>query len=224
MKYVKLNIAGTDYGAAYIVSMRTHRAVFEDNPSVGNCISGELEAKLLVGNVAIPRNAKVVPYVKEDDGAWKKKSEFFIYSRGTDYESGVLTITAYDAIFKAEAPFVEPGQIGMWPRTDKAVMQEIASRTGTTINSDSLAYMDKGYQVQFPGITVEGDSGTEYEVDGTTMREIAGYVASMYAGNWIIDDAGQWRLIVLGDVPPITNYLIEEHGDVILIGGVRILV
>ena len=224
MKYVKLNIAGTDYGDAYIVSMRTHRAVFEDDPSVGNCVSGELEATLLVGNVQIPRNAKVVPYIKEDNGAWKKKSEFFIYSRGTDYVSGALKITAYDAIFKAEEQYLYPGEIGLWPRIDKAVMQEIASRTGTTICADSLARMNKGYQIQFPGITIEGESTTEYEVDGTTMRQMAGYIASMYAGNWIIDNNGEWRLIVLGDVPLITHYMVEEHGDVILIGGVRILV
>jgi hypothetical protein len=224
MKYVRLNINGTYYNSSYIVSMQTHRSLFDSEPSVGNCICGELEATLLIPNGSIPRNAKVVPYVKEDNGAWQKKSEFFIYSRSTDYVSGALTITAYDAIFKAEAPFVLPGNVGQWPRTDKTVMQEIASRTGTTISSESLSYMDKSYQIQFPGITVEGESGTEYEVDGTTMREVAGYIASMYAGNWIIDNAGQWRLIRLGDVPPITNYLIEEHGDVILIGGVRILV
>lgn len=224
MKYVKLTIAGADYGAAYIVSMQTHRALFESEPSVGNCVSGELEATLLVGNVAIPRNAKVVPYVKEDNGAWKKKSEFFIYSREKDHVSGALKITAYDAIFKAEDQYLHPGELGQWPRTDKSVMQEIASRTGTAVCAESLQRMNKGYQIQFPGITIEGESSTEYEVDGTTMRQMAGRVASMYAGNWIIDNNGEWRLIVLGDVPVITNYMVEEHGDVILIGGVRILV
>ena len=224
MKYVKLNINGTDYNSTKFVALQTHKSLFDSEPSVGNCICGELEATLLIPNASIPRNAKVIPYVKEDNGAWQKKSEFFIYSRSTDYVSGALTIKAYDAIFKAEAPILLPGNVGQWPRTDKAVMQEIASRTGTTINAESLAFMNKGYPVQFPGISVEGESGTEYEADGTTMRQVAGYIASMYAGNWIIDSAGEWRLIRLGDVPPITNYLIEEHGDNILIGGVRILV
>ncbi len=224
MKQVKLNIAGTDYSQTYIVSMQTHRAVFESEPSVGNCISGELEASLLISNATIPRNAKIVPYIREGNGAWQKKSEFFIYSRERDYVSGALKIVAYDAIFKSEEQYLHPGELGLWPRTDKAVMQEIASRIGTTICADSLARMNKGYQIQFPGITIEGESATEYEVDGTTMRQMAGYIASMYAGNWIIDNNGEWRLIVLGDVPLITNYMIEEHGDVILIGGVRILV
>lgn len=223
MKHVRLNIDGTNYDEASIVSLRTHRAQFDNEPSVGNCVSGELEASLLI-QAAIPRNAKVIPYLREDNGAWQKKSEFFIYSRSTDYESGVITIHAYDAIYKAEEQYLKPGQQGLWPRTDKVVMQEIASRTGASINADTLSSMNKGYQIQFPGIVIEGESETEYEVDSTTMRQMAGYIASMYAGNWIIDNNGEWRLILLGGLPVITNYLVEEHGDVILIGGVRILV
>lgn len=224
MKHVRLNIAGTIYSEQQIVMLRTHRALFDDEPTVGNCFIGELEATLRISGVSLPRNAKVIPYVRENNGSWVKKSEFFIYTRSTDYQSGVLSISAYDAIYKAEVPFVTPGEIGLWPRTDVAVMQEIASRTGTSINSNSISVMNKGYLVQFPGIVIEGESGDEYEVDGTTMREMAGYVASMYGGNWIIDNNGEWRLILLGDVPVITNYLVEEHGAAIVIGGVRILV
>lgn len=232
MKDVRLRIysadgAYTNYREDYLVYLRTHRAIFKDGPSIGNCCIGELEVSLKLPSSAIPRNAKLVPYLRESD-TWVKKGEFFVYCRKVDPTFGVVQITAYDAIYKAERPFVRPGDIGQWPRTDLQVMDEIAQRTGTTIHAGSRAAINRGYLIQFPGITIEtDDGGTSKQPDGaTTMREMAGYVASMYAANWFINNDGEWQLSRLGDVPPVsmTNVLVEEHGDAILIGGVRILV
>lgn len=231
MKQVRLDIANSNgtssvtYREDKIYSMSTHRKLFDGAPTVGNCVSGELDAVLDIATDAIPRNAKLTPYVSDDGVTWKKKSEFFVFSRAEDKATRALHILAYDAIYKSETPFVQPGNIGNWPRTDITVMQEIATRTGTTICDDTVTAMNKAYQVQFPGITIEGESATEYKTDGTTtMREVAGRIASMYAGNWIIDNDGKWRLVVLGDIPQETHYLVTEHGDVIVMGGVRLLV
>lgn len=229
-KEVRLDIANSDgtngvtYREANIFSMSTHRRLWDGEPSVGNCVSGELEASLWLDSSLVPRNAKLTPYIR-DGGSWVKKGEFFVFSRREDKERGVLKITANDAIYKAEVPFVQPGNIGTWPKTDIAVMREIATRTGTTIHADSIAAINRKYEIPFPGIEIEGTGGTDYKSDGTTtMREVAGRIAAMYAGNWIIDNSGKWRLVMLSDIPPETHYLVEEHGDVILIGGVRILV
>lgn len=228
MKHVRVNVAGTYYGEDAIISMHSHRALFADEPTAGACYSGELELTMFIASNTVPRNAKIVPYVRDgDSGSWIKKSEYYIFSRSIDEASGVVRFLAYDAIYRSEEEFVQPGQIGAWPRKDKVVMLEIAKRTtGATrwqdcIDADTWNSMTGNYDVQFPGIVVS----TSYKSDGaTTMREVAGQIASMYAGNWIIDNSGKWRLVRLADVPPVTNYLVDENSDVIVINGVKILV
>ena len=226
MKRIKINIDGIDYDESYIITLKTHRAVFADAPSIGNCFVGELTATFLLDKDAFPRNAKVIPYVSTNGSTWTKKSEYYVYSRQADHDAGTVSIAAYDAIYKAEVPFIVPGEnIGTWPRKVRAVMSEIASRTGTQIETASYNALSAAYEIAFPGVVITGESDTEYHADNaTTMREIAGYVASMHAGNWIIANSGKWKLIQLGDVPPVTNYLVTEGRAAITIGGDRILV
>ena len=147
---------------------------------------------------------------------WQQKSQFYVFSREIDHATGALHITAYDAIYRAEQDYyTRSGEQGNWPKTALACMQEIASRTSATICSDSLALLtNTPYYIQYPG----------YGDGALTMRQVAGDIAKRYAGNWIIDNNGEWRLIRLNDMPPSTHYLITEHGNPITFAGVRILV
>ena len=230
MKYIKLVISNPDgtapitYREGEFYSLATTRRIFQNAPSVGNCCCGELVAVLNIPSSAIPKNAKIVPYVSEDESTWTKKSEFFVFQRGEDHATGSLTVYAYDAIFKAEESFTKPGDQGQWPRTDLAVMQEISQRTATAINAASLAALNKAYEVQYPGMILENGTLKPDGKGALTMREVAGRIAAMYGGNWIINNAGEWQLIKLGDIPADTNYLVTEDGDAITLGGVRILV
>ena len=231
-KEVRLDIADVTYREATIVSLHTHRQIFEGEPSIGNCFCGELNAELIIPSEDIPRNAKFVPYIRDVGGTWKKKSEFFVYTRQVDDLTGYVTIVAYDAIYRGEESFTQPGDQGEWPRKDIDVMREIARRTNASICAESLAKINRGYEVQYPGIIMEttddeGNPKTELKPDhkgALTMREIAGRIASFYGGNWIIDNNGEWRLIQLGDIPAETYYLIWEQGDPIRIGSDRIIV
>lgn len=221
MKNVKLNVAGTDYDESYLFSLHTHRQLFDGEPTVGNCVSGELTATVRIPNANIPKNAKLTPYIKKDN-TWVKKSEFFVYSRKIDKETGWIELTAYDAIFKAEEQFATGGGQSGWPKKDVVVMQSIAQRTGTTICTETLTLLNSPtgrYNIPFPGIVLDNTN----KPDGaTTMREVAGRIAAMYAGNWIIDNNGKWRLVVLGDIPAETNLLIDENADYIKFGNDRI--
>ena len=49
-------------------------------------------------------------------------------------------------------------------------------------------------------------------------------IAAAHGGNWIINDNGDLRLIPLISAPADSNYLVTEHGDAIVFGGVKILV
>ena len=59
---------------------------------------------------------------------------------------------------------------------------------------------------------------------GYSSREMLGFIAGAYGGNFIISDENQLLLIKLGDLPAETNYLIDAAGDAITFGGDRILV
>ena len=58
---------------------------------------------------------------------------------------------------------------------------------------------------------------------GYTMREVLGFIASMYIGCFIITDEGKLRLVALNGLPTETNLLIDSVGDVLLFGGDAIL-
>ena len=224
-KEIRLDIATGQYREDRIWSLETHRKIWDGLPSVGNCVSGELICTVDVPSANIPRNAKVIPYLRNAGAStWKKKSEFFVFSRSEDQSTGLVTLICYDAIFKAEDSFTQPGNQGTWPKTDKQVMQIIAQRTGASINADTLTMMNKGYQIPYPGIVMEDSTLKPDGKNALTMREVAGRIAAMYAGNWIINNDGEWQLVVLGDIPVDQNLLITEDGYNIVIGGVRILV
>lgn len=226
MKEIRLDIAGTTYRENAIVgNPSTHRRVFENTTSpVGNCICGELTATLKIPSSDIPRNAEIIPYTRDEGGSWVQKSAFYVFSRSVDKETGHVTLTAYDAIYRAGVSFTQSGDQGTWPRTDLAVMQEIAQRTNTTINADTLAKMDKAYPVPYPGIILSDGTLTPDGRGALTMRDVAGRIAAFYGGNWYIDNSGQWRLWILGDLPADADYLVTENAEVIVMGGVRILV
>lgn len=224
-KEIRLDIGnrdGTDtftYRERDIVSLKTDRELFTGAPSVGNCVCGELTAELMLPSAKVPINGKLVPYVREEGTLeWHQKSEFFVFNRNTDEATEVLRITAYDAIYRGEESFTQEGDQGEWPRTDIDVMDEIATRTGSRVSDATRAVMTSGYQVQYPGIVMK-DGTLKPDGDGAlTMREVAGRVASFYAGNWIIDNNGEWRLVCLGDVAPETNYLVTGYGSPITLG------
>lgn len=228
MKYIRLDVytngTATTYREDKIVSLSTHRQLFDGSPSVGNCICGELNATVTIPNADISRNAKLVPYISDDETNWTKKSEFFVFSREVDKVTGYVTLTAYDAIYKTSNYFSSPGNIGTWPKTDLTVMDMILNGTGATMNSATRTAMNKAYVVQYPGIILEDNTPKPDGQGALTMRDVAGRIASFYGGNWIIDNNGQWRLILLGDIPSETDYLVTENSEIIVMGGVMILV
>lgn len=227
----KITVAGTDYDSRSLLrgSVKVRRAFLSNEAAVGLCMEAEIDFRLRgVASSSIPRMAELRPYVRLTDGTrnseWLPKGVFYIDTRSYDKESDILTIHGYDAMLKTEQSFTAPGEQGQWPRTDIDVVNEICRRIGVSLDARTRAILVKGYQVQYPGIVLE-DGTEKYDEDGAySMREVLGYIGAMYAGNWILSDAGELYLVTLGDIPAETSLLAEEHGDYILIGGVRILV
>lgn len=214
---------------AQIVSATTRASMLDSGLSIGNCIAKELNLVLtnFEGYHTIPRMARIVMEFRLNDGTaqseWLPKGTFFIDTRAVDY-NGVLTINAFDPMLKSEQPFTKPGNQGNWPRSDVSVVNTIATAMGVSIDSRTTAIMTRNYQINYPGISL--DNGTpQYSTDGAmSMRQVLGYIGAMYGGNWVITDENKLRLIVLGDIPVPTNYLITQNNDIITMGGYRILV
>ena len=206
---VKLRIGGEDYGEDRLVSLRTFGGMFAGGPmTAGGAVAGEIEAVLRSWG-EIPRMAELVPFVRLTNGVqsseWLQKGVYFIDTRTQD---GVLTLHGFDGMLKGEAEWV-PGQALVFPMPMDEAAAEIARLMGTTI--DPRSAISHTYTIDYPA-------------NGYTLRDILRFIAAAHGGNFVMNDLGQLRLLVLGDLPAETHYLVDEYGDALVFGGDRILV
>lgn len=204
------------YDESLLISMSTNARVFGgDTPTVGDCVSGEIDIEMHKPYGDIPKQARMVPYVRLTDGTrvseWIQKGVFYIDTR-TKKEDGSsiekIVIHGYDDMMKAERDY--PSSNLSWPAKDIDVVREIASFMGVSVDGRTVGLMTRGYKVQYP---------SEH-----SCREVLGFIAAMYAGCFIMSDLGELRLIPLNGIPKETSYLISTDGFSITFGGVRILV
>lgn len=204
------------YGEDKLISMGTSFRLFsKDEPSVGNCIAGEIDIEMLKPDDVIPRQALLVPQIRITDGRryseWISKGMFYVDTRninGEGTEAEKITLHGYDDMLKTEQDY--PSSKLAWPAKDIDVVREIADYIQVTIDPRTIAIMTKGYLVQLPS--------------DLTCRETLGYVAAMYGGSFIMSDIGELRLVALNSIPPEANYLTTENYDAITFGGDRIIV
>lgn len=181
----KVSIAGVEYNESEIVSVSTRAALFaNDTISIGGCVAKEIDL-VVVPKGEIPRMAEIKVFVRPVmDGietAWLQKGVYYIDTRKEDLVYGTLTIHGYDAMLKAEQVYFAESNTELWPLPMRSVAESIAARMGVSI--DARTVVSDAFEVVYPG---------DY-----TMREILGYIAAAHAGNWIISDTGDLRLVPL---------------------------
>lgn len=207
-------INGVAYNETKLFSVSTSLEMFHGTPTIGGAIAGEIEIRMVDPGVDIPPMATLRPQVRVKNASlvsgWIPQGYYFIDTREhTVNDSGekVLTIHGYDAMLKSEQMY--NGRI-TGDSTDIQMVREIAYRMGVTVDPRTVELMTNGYTIPLP--------------TGYTYREILGYIASMYVGCFIMSDEGKLRLVSILELPPETNYLIDNSGDAITFGGDRILV
>lgn len=209
-KEVKAVIAGEVYGQDDLLSCAISRGLFSEL-SVGQCISGELDL-ILRPKGAIPRMARIDLFVRlalgDEHSEWLPKGVYFVDTRSTDEAGGQMTLHGYDAMLKAEVVWT-PTQTLVFPMTMPDAVGEIAGLIGVAL--DSRTALNPGYTIDYPA--------NDY-----TLREVLGYIAAAHGGNWTMTDKGELLLVPLLSMPPETHYLVDEGGDALVFGGVRILV
>lgn len=142
---------------------------------------------------------------------WLPKGVYYIDTRETTKNGdglNILTIHGYDAMLFAEQDFA--GTSLDFPALDTDIVEEIASTMGVQVDERTYDLMTDAYTLPLPS--------------GYSLREILGYIASMYVGSFIMSETGELRLVSILELPPETNYLIDNAGDAITFGGDRILV
>lgn len=203
------------YDESVLMSVETSGDVFPGNtPSVGGAIAGEIDVEMLKPFGAIPRQARLAPYSRlvagDRHSEWVHGGVYYVDTReelnGPDVPH--IRLRGFDAMLKAEQDYPESHLD--WPARDIDVVREIAAFMDVPIHEDTFSAMTRGYLVQYPG---------EY-----SCREILGYLAAMYAGNFVMSNSGELRLLSLNCIPAETRLLVSETRQAITIGGVRIRV
>lgn len=207
--------AGT-FGETDLFSISTSHQMFHGSPTIGSAVAGEIQIKMVYPqSVSIPTMARLMPQVRvcnaTQQSEWLAQGVYFVDTRERtviDTGESVIELHGYDAMLKAEQPFQSNTITG--DSTDVQMVNEIASIMGVEVDERTYDIMTAAYTIPLP--------------TGYSCREVLGYIASMYVGAFIITDEGKLRLVSILELPPETNYLIDEEGDAITFGGDRILV
>jgi hypothetical protein len=148
---------------------------------------------------------------EESYSEWIQQGVYFVDTREvikSESNVDVLVLHGYDAMLKAEQMFVSSTILG--DSVDIDMVNEIARIMGVAVDERTTALMTMGYTIPLP--------------TGYTLREVLGYIASMYVGGFIITDVGKLRLVSVLEMPEETNFLINQDYDYITFGGYRIIV
>ena len=203
----KFEVNGRTYGDDAEVSHTVSGGLYESF-GIGNASAASLTLVLEADD--IPKGATVRRFVRLvlDDQAteWLPKGVFFANRRSED--DGLWTIEAFDALRKAAVPFIQEGYQEEWPQPATSVVATIARRMGVSI--DPRTNLDPTVMVGYP--------------NDLTMQTILGHIAAAHFSNWVMSDAGELRLVPLLSVPAPTSLLVDEHGDYIAFGEVRLIV
>ena len=197
----KATIAGTEYDRGAIEAISTPVELYPVSGAVcGRCVCRELDASIrLAEGASVPRAAEVkvaVRMVTRDRGGtitqsaeWLPKGTYYVDTRSPDTFGEVLTIHGYDALYKANRPYRQDGDVGEWPRSMQSVAEEIAQRFGVEL--DSRTQINSSYMMEYP--------------NDLTMAEVLGYIGAAHASNWIMSDAGALRMISIVPGSPVAD-------------------
>lgn len=192
----------------------TQHLFTDDKPMVGCCVSAEIDVTMVKPTATIARMSSIKPFVRvvndTEESEWIPKGIYYIDTRSDGENEDEIVLHGYDAMLKAENDFPTDVDVSEVPTTDLAMVQFIADLMGVELDERTTEIMQRGYAVQYPG--------------GYSCREILGYIAAMYGGNFIMSDAGKLRLVRLAEIGIETNYLVDNNGYSITFGGVRLIV
>jgi len=204
-------------GESELFSVATNHSAFSDGvPQIGCAVAGEIDATFIKPTQELPKMCRVRTLVRARNDSltsdWIHRGTYFIDTREFSHNSDgldVMKIHGYDAMLKFEQMYPSDSEHD-YPLLDTTMLQFMAGSVGVSIDQRTLDIMNRGFTFSLPA--------------GYTMREMLGYIASAYGGNFVMSDDGKLLLIQLGGLREETYYLVDEGGNAITFGGNRILV
>lgn len=211
----RVNIAGHYlYDEDLESPVEVTQALYGDDFGIGNCVGSQIKLRIYQPNFQIPKMAAIKFSIRLTDGVdtseWVPQGEFLIDTRKTDktYQGyNVMEITGYDRMLMTEGDCPRTIQ---FPAKDIDIVDMIANSVGIDLDADTIALITSGYLIG----NVEYYSG----------REILGYIAGMYGGNFVITKENRLRFVPIQSAPEETFYLVDENGRRITIGGDRVVI
>lgn len=196
------------YREGMLITMDRPQKLYQDGPQIGCAISQEIDITMLKPTSDIPYLARLAPWVRvknaEEVSEWIPQGVFY---SDTDYISkdsrvDTIQIHGFDTMLFAEQDY--PSSTMSWPARDVDILREIATFLGIGVDPETIQLMDKGYTFPYPA--------------GYSCREVLGYLGGAYAGCFIINESGDLRLVLLNGIPPDTNLLTDEDGNILVFG------
>lgn len=224
----KVVISGNTFEQNDIFSMKISRQLFNgEYPTIGSCVSAEIDLVIKKPNVTIPRNAVIAPYYRVTNGTasseWIPKGIFWIDTRQetkNPYGVDTLTIHGYDDMLKLSQKVANFNSIKILTFLSKLF------NDGIVLQLDSLAFYS------YPDLD-RVRNGVIYDCKGKTYREILSAIGMKLCVNFVIDEISEGvdtpiyglTFIPFEPIAPEANsFLIDESGNYILVGGDRIIV
>lgn len=183
-KYV---IDGVTYYGSDMQEAPTILKPLMDKPAIGRCCSGTLSMTLRTRpDILIPKAASVNAYCRltSQDGsvttAWVEQGHYYISKRGKN--ARLLDITCRDGMLKASDTYLDKTQFDEWPVPMSDVVDEIAEIMGVSLDSRNDIKTGSQFVVDRPN-------------EDTLMIEVLSNIAAAHAGNFIMTEKGELRLV-----------------------------
>ena len=196
-KYV---INGVTYYGSDMQEAPTILKPLMDKPAIGRCCSGTISMTLRTRpNINIPKASTVTAYCrlasvdKSVTTAWVEQGHYYISKRGKNAK--LLDITCRDGMLKASDTYLDKTQFDEWPVPMSDVVDEIAEIIGVSIDSRTVINTDSEFVVDRPN-------------EDTLMIEVLSSIAAAHAGNFIMTEKGELRLVpFFSDSRPVKQAL-----------------
>lgn len=193
----KARIGEKDY--VQISAPKIERNLMSAPLTVGGCSTGTLSLSILTDD-EIKSTSPVVIMGRLTDGKiyseWLEFGTFYINQRDTSFE-GLVMIDCFDAMLKTNQNYLDGSDTSAnWPKSMKAVVEEIAYRIGVGVDPRTKINTGSDYVVPYPS--------------GKTMQQVLGDIGACHGGNWIITEENLLRLVPLVTAPDETFHVISH--------------
>lgn len=178
------------------------RGLFPESLSIGNCVSSSLQLSIRGGS-DIAHAASITiknRIVAENDSAQSEylpAGTFWVSRRSYDVVNRLTTLTCYDAMLKANAPY-PVGAAANWPKSQQAVVTEIAGLLGVQVDART---------------SISASAPAIAKPAGYTIRDVLGFIGVANCGNWIITKDNKLKLVPIASAPAAVDLAADNYID-----------